>query len=230
MARTFSGGSPTSRATPSRVKCGFCEPVHTVAASARTSASAQAGPMLAWDWKGHSYSASITRAAFRNAASRSPSLTGVSLRSGVAARMWSWSCSIGGNALWPSVQPTFSSRAARTASHSRSATTARNSRSRTTRAPGIDRIDPSSTAAIVAPAFGGRIMRACSMRGSRTSVTKSAVPNTLPPTSRRGADWPTTLYADGGLGRAGPFTSMKFPTCPFHSTRALKCFPPIKAA
>ena len=32
-----------------------------VAPSARTSATAYAGPMLACDWKGHSYSASITR-------------------------------------------------------------------------------------------------------------------------------------------------------------------------
>ena len=30
MARTLSGGMSSSRATPSRTKCGFCEPVHTV--------------------------------------------------------------------------------------------------------------------------------------------------------------------------------------------------------
>jgi hypothetical protein len=38
------------RATTPRAKCGFCEPVHKVAPSARASTTAQAGPMLAWDW------------------------------------------------------------------------------------------------------------------------------------------------------------------------------------
>src|SRR5712692_1348713 len=53
MARTFSCGTPSSRATPVWTKCGFCEPVQTVTPSARTSATAQAGPLLACDWNGH---------------------------------------------------------------------------------------------------------------------------------------------------------------------------------
>ncbi len=61
---------------PSRAKCGFCVPVHSVARSARTSATAQAGPMLACDWNGHSYSASTTRDAVLSASSTSPFLIG----------------------------------------------------------------------------------------------------------------------------------------------------------
>jgi hypothetical protein len=61
MVRTFSCGMPRSDATPSRTKCGFCEPDHTVHESPLTSATAQAGPMQACDWNGHSYSASTMR-------------------------------------------------------------------------------------------------------------------------------------------------------------------------
>ncbi len=89
MACTFSGGTPSSRATPVWTKCGFCEPVQTVTPSARTSATAQAGPMLACDWNGHSYSASTTRAAVLNAPSTSPFFTASSRFTTGALRMWS---------------------------------------------------------------------------------------------------------------------------------------------
>jgi hypothetical protein len=49
----LSRGRPSARATPSRAKCGFCEPAHKVAPSARASTTAQAGPMPASDWNGH---------------------------------------------------------------------------------------------------------------------------------------------------------------------------------
>jgi len=87
VARTFSGGRPTSFATPLRPKCGFWEPVHSRASPARTSATAQAGPMLACDWNGHSYSASITLRAVPSAASTSPRLTGTSRPIDFAPRM-----------------------------------------------------------------------------------------------------------------------------------------------
>ena len=57
---------------PSRTKCGFCEPVQQVAWPSLISTTAQAGPMQACDWNGHSYSASITRAAVLNASSTLP--------------------------------------------------------------------------------------------------------------------------------------------------------------
>jgi len=44
MPCTLSGGRPSIWATPSRAKCGFCEPVHKVAPPARASTIAQAGP------------------------------------------------------------------------------------------------------------------------------------------------------------------------------------------
>src|SRR5438105_9630924 len=76
---------------PSRAKCGFCVPVHSVARSARTSATAQAGPMLACDWNGHSYSASTIRAALAKAGSISPVASGTSRLTTGAWRMWSTS-------------------------------------------------------------------------------------------------------------------------------------------
>ena len=76
-------------ATPSRTKWDFCEPVQQVACPSLISTSAQAGPMLACDWNGHSYSASTTRAAPRNASSTLPTgLPSSRLRTG-ALRMWS---------------------------------------------------------------------------------------------------------------------------------------------
>jgi len=62
-------------------------PVHSVAESFLTSATAHAGPMLECDCSGHSYSASITRCAPFNAASTSPILTGVPLPVAFALRM-----------------------------------------------------------------------------------------------------------------------------------------------
>ena len=57
MDRTFSTGMPSTSAMPSRTKCGFCEPVQQVTSLFLISTTAQAGPMLACDWNGHSYSA-----------------------------------------------------------------------------------------------------------------------------------------------------------------------------
>ena len=59
-------------ATPVCTKCDFCVPLQQVAWPSLKSTSAHAGPMEACDWKGHSYSASITRAAFLKASSTSP--------------------------------------------------------------------------------------------------------------------------------------------------------------
>ena len=50
------------RRRPSCTKCAFCVPLQQVAWPSLISTSAQAGPMQACDWNGHSYSASITRA------------------------------------------------------------------------------------------------------------------------------------------------------------------------
>ena len=60
------------REMPFCTKCGFCEPVQQVTWPSLISTTAQAGPMQACDWNGHSYSASITRAALLNASSTSP--------------------------------------------------------------------------------------------------------------------------------------------------------------
>src|SRR5437764_280376 len=86
----------------------------------------------------------------------------------------------GGVALVDADQVTFSALAAFTAFHSLSATTARKSLIQTTWAPGMSVIELSSTLTGTAPATVGRIMRACSIPGSRTSLTYSSVPNTLP--------------------------------------------------
>ena len=48
MSRTFSRGRPRKRAKVLRLPCVPCEAVHTVAASARTSATAQDGPIEPW--------------------------------------------------------------------------------------------------------------------------------------------------------------------------------------
>ena len=89
MQSTLSTGMPSVAAMPSRTKCGFCEPVQQVAWPSLISTTAQAGPMQACDWNGHSYSASITRAAVLNASSTLPTgLMSSRLRTG-ALRMWS---------------------------------------------------------------------------------------------------------------------------------------------
>src|SRR5215471_5934461 len=80
------------------------------------------------------------------------------------------------------------------ASHSFGATTPMKSPLRNTRAPGMSRIEDSSTETTEAPGIDGRIMRPCSMPGTRTSLTQGLVPNTLPVTSKRGGDVPTILY------------------------------------
>src|SRR5262249_57400265 len=88
MVRTFSCGMARSSATPSRTKCGFCEPDQTVHASPLTSATAQAGPMQACDWNGHSYSAStMRRPGCLKAAATSPTLTDSSRFTALALRM-----------------------------------------------------------------------------------------------------------------------------------------------
>src|SRR4029077_5204544 len=146
-------------------------PDQTVTPSARTSATAHAGPMLACDWNGHSYSASTTRAAVLNAEARSPFFTGSSRLATGALRMWSCSAAISGKGAslaW--FQLTLSIGEARTASHSRSARTATNSLSRTTRARFTFLIEPSSTLATVQAARVGRITRAWGIVGRDPSA------------------------------------------------------------
>ena len=87
-----------------------------------------------------------------------------------------------------------------------------------TRAPRMPLSDASSIARTLHAARGGRITRACSMPGRRTSVTKPSVPYTFHATSRRGSGLPTTLYSAGALGFAGTLMSIGLPTCLFHST------------
>ena len=58
VPRILSIGRPAILAAPSRAKCGFWLPVQRRPLSPFTSAIAHAGPMLAWDCSGHSYSAS----------------------------------------------------------------------------------------------------------------------------------------------------------------------------
>ena len=91
-----------------------------------------------------------------------------------------------------------------TASHSFSATTARKLFSRTTRAPGMSRIELSSTLTTVAPATGGRIMRACSMPAILMSVTNGSWQNTFGAMSARLIGLPTILYSLGFFGCALP--------------------------
>ena len=61
-------------ARPFCTKCGFCEPLQQSTLPSLISTTAQAGPMQACDWNGHSYSASITRAAVLNASSTLPTV------------------------------------------------------------------------------------------------------------------------------------------------------------
>src|SRR5262245_42222089 len=89
------------------------------------------------------------------------------------------------------------------ASHSLGATTPMKSPLRSTRAPGMFRIEDSSTATTEAPGTGGRIVRPCSIPSTRTSDTHGLVPNTLPATSKRGGEVPTILYWSGVFGLAG---------------------------
>src|ERR1700722_8265529 len=72
IVRTVSTGTCRIAATPARTKCDFCVPLQQVTLPSLISTSAQAGPMPACDWNGHSYSASITRAADLNASSTLP--------------------------------------------------------------------------------------------------------------------------------------------------------------
>ena len=115
-------------------------------------------------------------------------------------------------------QITFSSRAARTASHSRSATTATMSFSWTTRAPGMAAIDDSSMAVGPQPADGGRSTRACSMPSTLTSVTYWSLPYTFSATIFCGIDRPTTRYSDAFLTAACPLARSGLPYCLFHSS------------
>ena len=57
---TLSTGTPSVAATPCCTKCDFCVPLQQVTLPSLISTSAQAGPIAACDWNGHSYSASIT--------------------------------------------------------------------------------------------------------------------------------------------------------------------------
>src|SRR5262245_53263241 len=64
---TFSSGTLSCEARPSCTKCDFCVPLQQLTLSPLISTTAQAGPIAACDWNGHSYSASITLAAVVNA-------------------------------------------------------------------------------------------------------------------------------------------------------------------
>ena len=87
MTRTLSTGTPVAAATPCCTKWDFCVPLQQVTLPSLISTSAQAGPMLACDWNGHSYSASITFAAILKASSTLPfSFSTTFLRTG-ALRM-----------------------------------------------------------------------------------------------------------------------------------------------
>src|ERR1700684_627801 len=63
MTWTASSGISRMAARPARTKCDFCVPLQQVTLPSLISTREQAGPMLEWDWNGHSYSASLTRAA-----------------------------------------------------------------------------------------------------------------------------------------------------------------------
>ena len=115
-------------------------------------------------------------------------------------------------------QVTLSARAAFTAFHSFSATTASRSLIQTALAPAIWLDRASSTFTGTAPATVGRIMRACSMPGRRTSLTISSVPNTLPGRSLRGSDWPMILKSAGFFSGAGTSTWKPLLNRPFHFT------------
>src|SRR5262249_58908229 len=83
MTCTLSTGISTIAAMPCCTKCDFCVPLQQVAMPSLICTSAQAGPMQACDWNGHSYSASITLAAVLNASSTLPfSLSTERLRTG----------------------------------------------------------------------------------------------------------------------------------------------------
>ena len=137
---------PSVRAMPSRTKCGFCDPLQQVTWPSLISTTAQAGPMQACDWNGHSYSASITRAAVRNASSTLP--TGLHVLALAHRRLADVVVELGldsGTAARALDHSILSFWWALTASHSLSATTARKLFSRTTRAPGMSLIELSST-------------------------------------------------------------------------------------
>ena len=161
--------------------------------------------MLACDWNGHSYSASIdarrgleclvdVAAGLPSLALAHRRLADVVVERGLSR----------GTAASASDHSTFSFSARRIASHSLSATTARKSFSQTTLAPGMSLIELSSTLTGTAPATGGRIMRACTMPGTFTSVTKSSWQNTFGATSSRLIGLPTILYSLGFFGCALP--------------------------
>ena len=193
------------------------------------SATAQAGPMLACDCSGHSYSASITRCAVFSAWSTSPFLTGVPSPVAFALRICSWSVSIAGKGAHSALHFTFSISAARTASHSRSATTAMKSFSRTTRAPGMLLIELSSTATGPQPAVGGR------MHARVQHAFDFDVGHVLrAPHDFLGDDFLRKRLADhfvlrGSFGLAWTLMPSVLPYCLFHSSLWWKCWPPISS-
>src|SRR5215467_9156745 len=101
--------------------------------------------MAAWDWNGHSYSASITLSAALNASSTLPfSFSTVRLRT-ADLRMWSYNDAWGGKGGVTCDHSTFSFCMAWMASHSLSATTPRKAFCHTTWALGISLMELSST-------------------------------------------------------------------------------------
>src|ERR1043165_3092521 len=204
MTCTLSAGICRIDAMPCCTKCDFCVPVQHGAVPSLIWTSAQAGPMQACDWNGHSYSASMTLAAVLNASSTLPfSLSTERLRT-VALRMWSYSEAWVGNGGAVLDHSTLSLPMAWMASHSRGATTPRKPSCHTTLTPGMSLTELSSTFVGTAPATAGRIMRACSMPGTFTSVTKSSWAKTFGATSSRLMRWPTILWSLGSFGLALP--------------------------
>src|SRR5258705_11763020 len=101
--------------------------------------------MPAWDWNGHSYSASITLAADLKASSTLPfSFSTVRLRT-VDLRMWSYSDAWGGNGGANCGPSTLGFSLAWMASHFRSATTPKKPFFHTPRAPGLCLMELCST-------------------------------------------------------------------------------------
>src|SRR5215207_2428836 len=119
MAWTSASGTPSCAASPACTKCDFCEPVQHLTLPSLISITAQAGPMQACDWNGHSYSASITLAAVLNASSTLPAVfpSTACLRTG-ALRMWSYNVFWLGNGGSTFDHSTLSVSAALIASHS----------------------------------------------------------------------------------------------------------------
>src|SRR5207302_6849558 len=174
-------------------------PDQIVAPPSRTSATAQDGPIMAWERNGHSYRASIVRAAWASAASTSPTSAITRRRRAGIVRMVRYRSAIAGQETSEADHVTLRFRAAWMASHSVSATTPRKFPFLTTLTdPGRTRAP--SAARSLAPGGAGRITRPCSMSGTRTSTMYVKRPVALSGMSIRGTGWPTIVYWSGDFG------------------------------